>query len=120
VCSSDLGDYSVLIGKKKTETIVLGSTRKIATVGEETTVLAGKYSITVALGSIQLSTGVGTIDINSGLTLNLKAGVMLSVSSPIVKFPSGVVAPTGSGPFCGLPFCLFSGAPHTGNTLIGS
>jgi hypothetical protein len=112
-------DHNILIGKHKNETIGLGSTKKIVAVGESTTVLAGAYSITVALGTISLTTGAGSISLNSGLTLSLNAGVMLSVVAPITKFPSGVVAPTGSGPFCSLPFCLFSGAPHVGSTLIG-
>lgn len=31
----------------------------------------------------------------------------------------GVVAPTGSGALCGLPACLFTGAPHVGNMALG-
>lgn len=32
----------------------------------------------------------------------------------------GTVTPTGNGPFCGIPNCLFSGAPHTGDTITGN
>lgn len=31
----------------------------------------------------------------------------------------GTVAPTGNGALCGLPSCLFTGAPHVGNKAIG-
>ncbi len=33
---------------------------------------------------------------------------------------NGAAAPSGSGPFCGLPACLFTGAPHVGNLVSGT
>ncbi len=33
---------------------------------------------------------------------------------------NGTVAPTGAGPFCGLPNCLFTGAPHVGPKITGT
>lgn len=33
---------------------------------------------------------------------------------------NGSVTPTGSGPFCGIPFCLFTGAAHSGNKTSGT
>ena len=32
----------------------------------------------------------------------------------------GTVAPTGTGALCGLPYCAFSGAPHSGNISTGA
>lgn len=32
----------------------------------------------------------------------------------------GSAAPTGSGPFCAIPTCLFSGAPHVGPKVSGT
>jgi phage baseplate assembly protein gpV len=32
----------------------------------------------------------------------------------------GTVAPNGQGPYCGLMKCLFTGANHTGDTVIGT
>jgi phage baseplate assembly protein gpV len=29
----------------------------------------------------------------------------------------GTVTPTGQGPYCGLPKCLFTGADHVGDTV---
>lgn len=33
---------------------------------------------------------------------------------------NGTAAPSGSGPFCGIPVCPFSGAPHVGNMVSGT
>lgn len=32
----------------------------------------------------------------------------------------GTCAPEGSGPFCGIPACLFTGAPHVGTKVAGT
>lgn len=32
----------------------------------------------------------------------------------------GSVAPTGQGPFCGLPYCAFTGAPQAGSQITGA
>lgn len=39
--------------------------------------------------------------------------------SASIKIP-GTVTPTGKGPFCGLPNCLFSGAPQSGDEIKGN
>jgi hypothetical protein len=33
---------------------------------------------------------------------------------------NGVAAPTGSGPYCGIPACLFTSAPHVGSMVSGT
>lgn len=33
---------------------------------------------------------------------------------------NGTAAPSGSGPFCAIPVCPFSGAPHVGNMVSGT
>jgi hypothetical protein len=32
----------------------------------------------------------------------------------------GTVTPTGSGPFCGLPSCVITGAPHVGSIVLNT
>ncbi len=32
----------------------------------------------------------------------------------------GTVTPTGSGALCGIPSCLFTGAPHVGDTTLNA
>ena len=51
--------------------------------------------------------GVTTIDGNT----TIKGGTLQA---------NGTAAPTGSGPFCGIPVCPFTGAPHVGNIVQGN
>jgi len=62
-----------------------------------------EMEITTSSGKIKLE---GTHAEISGFSTGVKMG--------------GNVAPTGSGPFCGIPNCLFTGAPHIGDTAIGN
>jgi hypothetical protein len=52
-----------------------------------------------------------------GNNVTVEAAVLAEVKGKQVKI-SGTVAP-GAGPFCALPNCLFTGAPHGGNTAAG-
>lgn len=64
------------------------------------------------------------IEAQSKCTVKGTSGV--EVNSPQVKITggqcsmNGTAAPSGSGPFCGLPACLFTGAPHVGNMVAGT
>jgi hypothetical protein len=59
-----------------------------------------------------------TGDINvKGNNVTVEAAVLAEVKGAQVKI-SGTVAP-GTGPFCALPNCLFTGAPHGGNMAAG-
>ena len=51
--------------------------------------------------------GITTIDGNT----TIKGGTLQA---------NGTAAPTGSGPFCGIPVCPFTGAPHVGNIVQGN
>jgi hypothetical protein len=52
-----------------------------------------------------------------GNNVTVEAAVLAEVKGAQVKI-SGTVVP-GTGPFCSLPNCLFTGAPHGGNTAAG-
>jgi hypothetical protein len=52
-----------------------------------------------------------------GNNVTVEAVVLAEVKGAQVKI-SGTVAP-GTGPFCTLPNCLFTGAPHGGNMAAG-
>lgn len=72
-----------------------------------------------------------TIDTSNGSTVNMDSSniqikrgnqtITLSNSSTTISSPGmisvsgGSPAITGAGPFCSLPNCLFTGAPHGGN-----
>jgi len=57
---------------------------------------------------VELAAGGATITTTQGKI----TGGMLTVN--------GNAAPTGQGPFCALPFCPITGAPHVGQTVAGT
>ena len=71
-----------------------------------------------------------TISGNSDITINGNCNIKVSgscnIDSPDVNITgasltvNGTAAPSGSGPFCGIPACLFTGAPHVGNKSTGN
>lgn len=99
-----VGDTTLLTGKQRKETIGLGSDTKIIAGGKSETVLLGNYNINVALGQVQIISGGGVRIIAPSIEL-------IAASITVPPLP---VLPTGLGPFCALPFCLFSGVPHAG------
>ncbi len=58
-------------------------------------------------GSVVSMDATGNITIDSKLNVTIKHGALLVAEG-------SVVIPTGSGPLCALPACLFAGAPQTG------
>ena len=58
----------------------------------------------------------GEMTIDTAGAINIKSAVTIGVegASPLTTI-NGVAAPTSSGPFCALPACLFTGAPHIGH-----
>jgi hypothetical protein len=58
-----------------------------------------------------------TINVEGQCTI--KAAKKLTTTSPIWQGNNGTVPPTGKGPFCGVPFCYITGAPHSGNISMG-
>ena len=51
--------------------------------------------------------------------VTVKSSVKTEIKGGQVKL-AGTVTPTGSGALCGLPSCLFTGAPHTGDTSLNA
>lgn len=58
-------------------------------------------------------------------TINVKgnckiiADQVLTTTALTWKGNNGTVTPTGKGPFCSIPICPVTGAPHTGNESMG-
>ena len=78
--------------------------------------LKGTISITAHDNSNIEVSGNSEILVNGSATLDcpnvtIKGGV-LNVD--------GSVGPTGSGPFCAIPVCPLTGAPHIGNKVVGT
>ena len=67
----------------------------------------------------------GSCDIQ-GTTTTIKGTATCKINTPMAQITggtlqvNGVAAPTGSGPFCGLPACPILGIPHAGNMVIGT
>ena len=51
--------------------------------------------------------------------VTVKSSLKTEIKGGQVKL-AGTVAPTGSGALCGLPSCLFTGAPHVGDTSLNA
>ena len=64
-------------------------------------------------GNINITTE-GNIKISGSSKIEISGG-NVDISGSSVKVSGSSVTP-GSGPFCAIPQCLFTGAPHTGNT----
>jgi hypothetical protein len=79
---------------------------------------AMKLSIKIGVNEIALD-GVSN-------ALEVKSLAKVSVNAPLVEVTggqlqvNGAAAPSGSGPFCGLLNCAFSGASHVGNIVSGT
>lgn len=68
----------------------------------------------------------GSLEIKVGGGIKVVSDSPVLLESPDVTITGGTlkvdgsVAPTGTGPFCALPACLFTGASHVGNTVSGT
>ena len=54
-----------------------------------------------------------------GQNVSVKANVKTEIKGGQVVI-GGTVTPTGSGALCGIPACLFTGAPHVGDTTLNA
>lgn len=54
---------------------------------------------------------------SKGLELTIKGNAISITAGGGTLSMNGTVSPTGSGPFCALNTCPFTGAPHTGNKV---
>lgn len=76
--------------------------------------------------SIKINVLDGGATITAKGDINVSSTTSINVTSPDTKLTgqsvkvSGNVTPTGSGAFCGIKYCLFSGAPHVGSTSLGN
>jgi len=95
----------------------------------EVNVKKGETTIKVdADGALSITTEKGCINITAEQDVTLACGGNVNmVGDKGTEIGGGLggvtinhpkVAPNSSGPFCALPACLFTGAPHTGNKAI--
>jgi hypothetical protein len=70
-----------------------------------------------------IKANTATVEAKETATVKAKEVVIDGVDTKITGgklTTSGTVAPTGKGPYCGLPICLFTGASQTGDTVTGT
>ena len=96
-------------GEDNPNTIIIKGENEITVEKNSTIAIKGDSSIKVD-GSTTLE--CPTVEIKSNSKIALSGGGSLETSA-------GTCAPTGSGGFCGIPTCPFSGAPHIGNKITG-
>jgi hypothetical protein len=83
-----------------------------------------KCKIDMTAGVALIDNGTSKAELNGG-SVNVEAASSVTVKAASVEITGGnlkvggTVSP-GSGPFCALPNCLFTGAPHGGNQVEGT
>lgn len=129
-----LGNSNEMFFSKKSTTVALGDSKNILAGGDRIKILVGDYTVLVVAGGISLTSGLGVnitagikgiklttpgpIDI-SGTEINLNT-FKLNLNALSINAPLGVAGPPSYlGPFCALPACLFTGAPHVSNKITG-
>lgn len=61
----------------------------------------------------------GTCKLQVKGSVDVKVDGAATIDAKSIKLPAGTVSPTGKGPFNAIPVCPFTGAPHSGNVLVG-
>jgi hypothetical protein len=87
--------------------------------------LESKKDINIKLTGNATVEATGDVSVK-GKNVNVEATTAAEVKAPSVTVTggkltiNGTVAPSGSGPLCGIPFCLITGAPQTGAVATGT
>lgn len=75
-------------------------------------------------GNTEITSNAGVFV--TGAVVEIEGTTSATIDSPSVTITggtlntNGVVVPTGSGPYCGLPFCPILGIPQSGNVVTGT
>lgn len=97
-------DYQILLDTSNGSTVTM-TTDTIALHRDDGS------DITLSGDNIQIKQGGHTINMSNSET-QISANTTIQIN--------GSSTPSGGGPFCGIPNCLFAGAPHVGNTVLGT
>lgn len=83
------------------------------------TTITGKTGIKLdALTNIDLA-ALLNITIDGKVKIELKTAMLDLKNAKMINAGPKTVAPTGSGPFCAIPSCVFAGVPHAGSMATG-
>lgn len=117
-------DGTIDINAEADEKVVIAGNSEVQISGDSKVTVDGNSEITVS-GDIKINVS-GNASVEVSGNCDVKASGSCGIDSPDVKITgasltvNGTAAPTGSGPFCGIPACIFSGAPHVGNKSSGN
>lgn len=93
---------------------------------EQSTIIIDKDgNITINNGGNTFIKTNGNTSIETSGKTDVKSSGKTTINSPNVEVTGGKVKIKGSvtpgvGPFCAIPNCLFTGAPHGGDTIVGT
>lgn len=86
----------------------------------------GKLAVSLDSGTGDVAvTSKGKVSVSSVGDMGASAQSAMTLESPNTTLKggnvtiNGTVAPRGSGALCGIPSCIFNGAPHVGPTAAG-
>jgi hypothetical protein len=136
IIDEDSANLSVFDGEVKIEH-KKGDNAKIAVFDTEIVIKEGDVSVKPKKTTIEVdgdakisTTGKTEIEASGeatvkGQNVNVEAAAKATVKAAQVQITGGQLQVNGTatpstGPFCGLPNCLFTGAPHGGNTVNGT
>jgi phage baseplate assembly protein gpV len=136
IIDEDSANLSVFDGEVKIEH-KKGDNAKITVFDTELTIKKGEVSVKPKKTTIEVdgdaeikTSGKTTIEATGdttvkGKNVNVEATAKVTVKAPQVlvtggQFQVNGTAAPSTGPFCGLPNCLFTGAPHGGNIVQGT
>ena len=96
---------------------------EIASDGELSLSIEGNVALDVT-GDASISAANATLEASgdasvTGNNVTVEATVKTEIKGGQVVL-GGTVTPNGAGALCGLPACLFTGAPHSGNISVGA
>ena len=125
----DEGDYLTLNRKTKETTfnhnsgtkvlIKKDGTVEITIVKDKKETVKGKTDIENT-SDVTIKSTTGKISIEAATTLDIKAATTLDIKGTVELVAHGTPAPgSGIGPFCLLPSCLYTGAPHQTTKAMG-
>ena len=101
--------------------VVSGKDMKITCFDTVITIKDGEITIDVPKSAIKVN---GDVSVEASGNASVKATKTTVEGNVEIKGGTftmkGTAAPTGSGPLCGLPNCLFTGAPHSGSVASGN
>lgn len=107
-------------GKSKVEIksdseVKISGDSKISVTGDAEISANGKVNIS-ASQDVEVSGNSKAVLKGAQLEIN---GTQSKITGGMLEV-SGSAPPTGSGPFCGIPVCPFTGAPHVGDKVMGT